>query len=123
MAQDLDTATGEYNQPFVTSAMKLVSGYRRLQGFVYRAGDARFAGLTAAAAIARAAADPNCLMINRNQGSGTRLLIDRMLGGAQPPGYAVQARNHNAVVAAVRQGRADWGVAISAVARVASSAK
>jgi len=112
----LDTATGEYNQPFVTSAMKLVSGYRRLQGFVYRAGDARFAGLTAAAAIARAAADPNCLMINRNQGSGTRLLIDRMLGGAQPPGYAVQARNHNAVVAAVRQGRADWGVAISAVA-------
>jgi putative molybdopterin biosynthesis protein len=56
-------------------------------------------------------------MINRNQGSGTRLLIDRVLGGTQPPGYAVQARNHNAVAAAILQGRADWGVAVESVAR------
>ena len=40
-------------------------------------------------------------MVNRNQGSGTRALIDRLLGGARPPGYAVQPRNHNAVAAAV----------------------
>jgi putative molybdopterin biosynthesis protein len=56
-------------------------------------------------------------MINRNQGSGTRILIDRALQGARPAGYAVQARNHNAVAAAVLQGRADWGVAIETVAR------
>jgi putative molybdopterin biosynthesis protein len=55
-------------------------------------------------------------MVNRNQGSGTRILIDRLLGGAQPPGYPVQARSHNAVAAAVAQGRADWGVAIAWVA-------
>ena len=29
----------------------------------------------------------------------------------------MQARNHNAVAAAVLQGRADWGVAIESVAR------
>ena len=56
-------------------------------------------------------------MVNRNQGSGTRALIDRLLGGARPPGYAVQPRNHNAVAAAVRQGRADWGVTLDTVAR------
>ena len=39
-----------------------------------------------------------------------------LLGGVHPSGYAVQARNHNAVAAAVVQERADWGVAIQTVA-------
>ena len=56
-------------------------------------------------------------MVNRNQGSGTRALIDRLLGGAKPSGYAVQPRNHNAVAAAVVQGRADWGVTLDIIAR------
>ena len=64
--------------------------------------------------------DPSCVMVNRNSGSGTRVLIDRLLAGATPPGYAVQPRNHNAVAAAVAQGRADWGVCIESVARQAS---
>ena len=55
-------------------------------------------------------------MVNRNQGSGTRILIDRLLAGARPSGYAIQPRSHNAVAAAVAQGRADWGVAIRRVA-------
>jgi putative molybdopterin biosynthesis protein len=55
-------------------------------------------------------------MVNRNAGSGTRILIDRLLAGAQPPGYAVQPRSHTAVAAAVVQGRADWGVTIRGVA-------
>jgi putative molybdopterin biosynthesis protein len=55
-------------------------------------------------------------MVNRNQGSGTRILIDGLLKGAEPPGYWNQPRSHNAVAAAVAQGRADWGVAISSVA-------
>jgi putative molybdopterin biosynthesis protein len=42
-----------------------------------------------------------------------------MLAGAQPPGYAVQPRSHNAVAAAIAQGRADWGVCIETVARQA----
>ena len=56
-------------------------------------------------------------MMNRNAGSGTRILIDRALAGATPPGYAVQPRNHHAVAAAVAQQRADWGVCIESVAR------
>jgi len=60
--------------------------------------------------------DAGCIMVNRNQGSGTRILIDQLLDGAKPTGYAVQARNHNAVAAAVTQERADWGVAIQNVA-------
>jgi putative molybdopterin biosynthesis protein len=58
-------------------------------------------------------------MINRNSGSGTRLVIDQLLSGARPPGYAVQPRSHHAVAAAVRQGRADWGVCIASVAHSA----
>jgi putative molybdopterin biosynthesis protein len=84
---------------------------------VYRKHDARFEGRTAAEAIAAAATDPSCVMVNRNQGSGTRAVIDRLLGGRKPPGYAVQPRNHNAVAAAVLQGRADWGVTLDTIAR------
>jgi putative molybdopterin biosynthesis protein len=58
-----------------------------------------------------------CVLVNRNAGSGTRVLIDQLLGGQRPEGYAVQPRSHNAVAAAVAQQRADWGVAIERVAR------
>jgi putative molybdopterin biosynthesis protein len=113
----LDAQTGEYNRPFLTPGLELVSGYRRSQGIVYRTGDRRFEGRTAAEIVALAQQDPDCLMVNRNQGSGTRILIDRLLNGSKPSGYAVQPSNHNAVTAAIVQGRADWGVAIEAVAR------
>lgn len=112
----MDPATGEYNRPFLAEGLRLVTGYRRLQGVVFRRGDARFEGLAARDAIARAAADPSCLVVNRNPGSGTRILLDSVLGGARPAGYANQARTHNAVAAAVAQRRADWGVAIRPVA-------
>jgi putative molybdopterin biosynthesis protein len=122
----LDPATGEYNRPFVTPSLELISGYGRLQGVVFRKGDARFEGRDAAAAVATALDDPDCVMVNRNQGSGTRALIDGLLRRAgpsgpavHPPGYAVQPRNHNAVATAVAQGRADWGVTLDTVARAA----
>jgi putative molybdopterin biosynthesis protein len=104
----LDAASGEYNRPYLTPDLDLIRGYGRLQGIVYRPGDERFEGRGAAEAIASALADPSCVMVNRNQGSGTRVLIDRLLNGQKPAGYAVQPRNHNAVAAAVAQGRADW---------------
>jgi len=115
----LDPQTGEYNRPFLTPALALVPGYRRLQGIVFRRGDTRFEDRTAQEAIEHAIRDPACIMVNRNQGSGTRVLIDRLLGGAKPHGYAVQPRNHNAVAAAVVQGRADWGMTLDTVARAA----
>jgi len=113
----LDPNTGEYNTPFLTPGLELVPGYGRQQGIVFRRGDRRFENRTADDAVATALADPDCLMVNRNQGSGTRVLIDRLLGGARPHGYAVQPRNHNAVAAAVAQRRADWGLTLETVAR------
>jgi putative molybdopterin biosynthesis protein len=151
----LDPATNTYNRPFLNDDLLLISGYGRLQGVVFRAGDSRFEGKTIAEAVATALADPNCVLVNRNRGSGTRILIDRLLSapsplggegwgegresatiarlspphphplspevgerGARPhpPGYLTEVRSHNAVVAAVAQGRADWGVAIAPAA-------
>ncbi|HEY7191333.1 MAG TPA: molybdopterin biosynthesis protein [Vicinamibacterales bacterium] len=112
----LDSKTGEYNKPFLTPALGLIPGYGRLQGIVFRTGDARFEGRTPVDAIAAATSDPTCVIVNRNQGSGTRALIDEWLGGARPAGYAVQPRNHNAVAAAIVQRRADWGVTLDTIA-------
>jgi putative molybdopterin biosynthesis protein len=115
----MDAQTGEYNRPFLTADMELIPGYGRMQGVVFRPDDARFAGArTAQEAVAAALADARCVMVNRNAGSGTRILIDGLLGGARPAGYAVQTKSHNAVATAVAQGRADWGLAIDTVARM-----
>jgi putative molybdopterin biosynthesis protein len=113
----MDPATGAYNRPLLTPELELIEGYRRLQGIVFRKGDGRFIGRSAQEAIAAAAADPDCIMVNRNAGSGTRILIDRLLAGAKPAGYWSQPKSHNAVAVAVAQNRADWGVAIESVAR------
>jgi putative molybdopterin biosynthesis protein len=116
----LDPKTGEYNRHLLQPGLALVRGWRRMQGLLFRTGDRRFEGRSAEDAIKAALADPDCLMVNRNAGAGTRILIDRMLGGARPPGYSNQPRSHNAVAAAVAQGRADWGIAIEPVARLYS---
>jgi putative molybdopterin biosynthesis protein len=130
-----DPDSGVYNRPFLSDAVELIEGYGRVQGIVFRRDDARFAGRTleeietliagwGAPADSRdertrvgTAHPTGIVMVNRNQGSGTRILIDRLLGGAKPPGYAVQPTNHTAVAAAVAQGRADWGVAIESAAK------
>jgi putative molybdopterin biosynthesis protein len=112
----MDPETGEYNRPLLSEELDLIPGYGRMQGIVFRRGDRRFEGKTPEKAVREALADATCTMINRNAGSGTRILIDQLLDGAQPPGYAVQAKSHNAVATAVAQGRADWGMAIVTVA-------
>lgn len=112
----MEPTSGVYNTPFLSAGMRLLPGWTRLQGLVFRAGDARFEGRPIAGAIAAALADPDCIMVNRNQGAGTRTLIDGLLAGQRPAGYWNQPRSHHAVAAAVAQGRADWGVAIRPVA-------
>jgi molybdenum cofactor synthesis domain-containing protein len=112
-----DEKTESYNTPFLMAGLELVPGWRRMQGIVFRLGDVRFEGLSAQDAVRAASADPACIMVNRNQGAGTRILIDRLLGSARPDGYWNQPRSHNAVAAAVAQHRADWGMTIAPVAR------
>jgi len=114
----MEPESGRYNEHLLTPGVALVRGWQRMQGFVYRAGDARFEGKAAEDALAAALADPDIHMVNRNAGAGTRILIDKLLNGARPPGYANQPRSHNAVAAAVAQGRADWGIAIGPVAQL-----
>lgn len=124
----LDPETGAYNLPFVPDGCDLVPGYGRMQGLVARPGDPRFADLPAADAFRLPALvrDPDVFLVNRNRGSGTRLLIDALLAdlgpGPRPSGYAHEARSHSGVAACVAQGRADWGVAISTVAHDAGLA-
>lgn len=113
----LDPATGEYNVSFLSDDLEFIPGYGRVQGIVYRPGDQRFENRTIEEVIAHVVSDRDCVMVNRNRGSGTRILVDKLLAGARPSGYAIQATNHNAVAAAVAQVRADWGLAIESVAR------
>jgi putative molybdopterin biosynthesis protein len=114
----VDPATGIYNRHLLAPGLALVPGWKRMQGFVFRPGDKRFEDGSAGDAIKAALADPAVLMVNRNAGSGTRVLVDSLLAGARPAGYANQPRSHNAVAAAVAQNRADWGVCIEPVAKM-----
>ena len=114
-----DEKSETYNTPFLADGLELVPGWRRMQGIVFRKGDRRFEGLSAQDAVRAALADPTCIMVNRNRGAGTRILIDKLLGNARPDGYWNQPRSHNAVAAAVAQHRADWGMTIAPVAHEA----
>lgn len=113
----MDPATGEYNRPLINSALTLVPGYGRMQGFVFRHDDPRFEGKSLDQAVKTALRERSCVMVNRNAGSGTRIIVDKLLGDAKPTGFGTQTKSHNAVAVAVSQGRADWGVAIDTVAR------
>lgn len=107
----LDPDTGRYNEPFLGEGLRLLPGYVRMQGVVTRADERR--------ELPELLADPALRMVSRNRGAGTRVLIDRILEGRRPPGFAYEPRSHFAVAAAVAQKRADWGVTIETVARQA----
>ncbi|HET7804025.1 MAG TPA: molybdopterin biosynthesis protein [Pseudolabrys sp.] len=114
----IDSATGQYNKHLVGPGLALVPGWRRMQGVVFRPGDKRFEGRSAREALKIVLADDSALMVNRNVGAGTRVLMERLLDGVRPAGYANQPKSHNAVAAAIAQGRADWSLAIEPVAKL-----
>ena len=114
----IDPVSGKYNVHLATPGLSLVPGWRRMQGILFRPGDERFEGKGVKEALAAILADETALMVSRNAGAGTRVLIDKLLDGARPPGYANQPKSHNAVAAAIAQGRADWGLAIEPVAKL-----
>ena len=113
----LDPATDRYNEPLLGPGLRLLRGYVRMQGVATRADETRD--------TAALLADASLRMVNRNRGSGTRVLIDALLDGAadaegnarRPAGFAYEPRSHYAVAAAIAQKRADWGVTIEPVAR------
>ncbi len=65
------------------------------------------------------------VIINRNKGSGTRVLLDKLLKekGVNEPeklikGYTYEVKTHSAVATAILQGRADAGISLRAMAEL-----
>jgi putative molybdopterin biosynthesis protein len=114
----LDEASNQYNRHLLTPELDLIKGYRRSQGLLFRKDDSRFALVKQnfEETIRQLMEDKNVRMINRNLGSGTRVLLDRLLLEQRPSGFFQEAKSHNSVAAAIAQKRADWGIAIHSVA-------
>jgi putative molybdopterin biosynthesis protein len=117
----LDEETGEYNLPYVQRllpdrAVVLVNLVYREQGLIVPPGNPK--GITRLDDLLR----PDVLFVNRQEGSGTRVLLDyqlKQLGGdpMQVRGYQREEHTHLAVAAAVQSGAADVGLGILAAAR------
>jgi len=114
----LDENAGEYNRHLLTPELYLQKGYRRSQGLLFRKDDSNFTDFKSdfENAIQQLINNPEVRMINRNRGSGTRILLDHLLTDQRPAGFFQEAKSHNSVAAAISQNRADWGIAIRSVA-------
>ena len=116
----LDESTGEYNLAFIRRFLKgrsivVVNLVQRIQGLILPRGNPR--NISALADLA----GRDVAFINRQRGSGTRLLLDYKLAqlGVEPgdiQGYDREEYTHLAVAAAVAGGRADAGLGILSAA-------
>ncbi|MEM0160699.1 MAG: molybdopterin biosynthesis protein [Thermoplasmata archaeon] len=116
----LDKNSLKYNEylleKYGLSNCNLISGYKRMQGIVFKKQN------PFNIKSIKDLVDQSLIFINRNQGSGTRTLIDYYLEqiyGSEFKnitknirGYKNEAKTHSAVGAAIAQGRADIGIAI-----------
>jgi putative molybdopterin biosynthesis protein len=106
---------------------KLIGSHSRTLGFMHRHDAPRapksVADLAPVSGGADAAAPAAPRFVNRQPGSGTRLLIDHLLNqagidAAQIAGYATHVEStHVAVAVAVASGQADVGIGVEAAAR------
>ena len=114
----LDADTGDYNRTYVEQYLpkvptSLVTLVHREQGLIVPPGNPK--NIQTINDLAR----PDVLLINRQRGSGTRLLLDYHLkeSGLQSQnvkGYTREEYTHLTVAAAVASGAADVGVGIRA---------
>ncbi len=123
----LDPDSKTYNVPYVARYrdIVLVSGYRRRIVLAFKRGNPkRITSL-------RDALRNDIRFVNRNRGSGTRVLIDLMLQNVAEElgigfsdlvkrinGYTYEVSSHTGVAAAIAQGRADMGLCIEYAARI-----
>ena len=117
----LDTTTGEYNLPAVREYLPqlplvVMSFVRREQGLMVQRGNPK--GLHDLRDLLR----PDVVFVNRQPGSGTRLLLDYHLQRmgivpAEIQGYERSEFSHLNVAMAVKTGAADVGLGILAAAR------
>lgn len=120
---------GVYNETFlryygIRDAI-LVKGYLREQGLIIRKGNPK--NISGFQDLLR----EEVRFVNRNKGSGTRVLTDiylqelaKKLGlsfeelKGRIKGYEIEAKTHDAIAFAVASGRADVGVGIKSVAKI-----
>jgi len=117
----LDPETGDYNRTYVAQYLPgrevvLVTLVGRTQGLIVAPGNPK--GITSFEELAR----EDVRFVNRQRGSGTRLLLDYELGqrSVAPDliaGYDREEYTHLAVAAAVASGVADCGLGVLAAAR------
>ena len=122
----LDEKTGTYNIPFIKNDknLVLVKGYKRRQGILYR----KDTWIKPDTKLSEIVYDKKLRIINRNQGSGTRVLFDLLLKSIgkneeefekikqEINGYNRESKSHNAVAASIATLKADWGIGIESVA-------
>lgn len=119
----LDPESGEYNKSYLRKYFEkdevtLIRGVGRTQGFMVAAGNPHKAkGVGAAGSGLR--------YVNRQGGSGTRILFDYLLrkNGISPDdvnGYEREETTHTAVAAQIAAGSADLGLGILSAAKIYS---
>ncbi len=125
----LDPETWEYNIPFIRKfsledKISLIRGYIREQGLILPKGNPR--GIKSLRDLLEKG---DITFINRNKGSGTRILFDALLkreaeslnisfkdAVKRIKGYWSEAKSHSAVAAAVYYGLADVGLGVKTAA-------
>lgn len=117
----LDEATGQYNVPFIKRLMPekkviLINLVYRIQGLIVKKGNPK--NIRGFEDLIR----EDVIFINRQSGSGTRLLLDKHLKelGISPSlikGYDKDEYTHMGIASAVLTGRADVGLGILASAQ------
>lgn len=126
----LDEKTGEYNLPFIDKwnmreKITLIKGYTRLQGlYVPKGNPKRIKNL-------KDLLNKEITFLNRNKGSGTRILLDILLSKLNLQdnlsqknmkkllkGFSTVAYSHSATANAVAQGRVDVSIGIKIYANL-----
>ena len=124
----LDPKTGTYNvlaikQVDVKNELLLFRGYSREQGIITAPNNPK------KIETIKDLVTKNIRFVNRNEGSGTRILFDHLLSQLskelgepisnlknQINGYRLTAKSHTAVAARIKQGMADAGIGLRYVA-------
>lgn len=116
----LDTQSGEYNKSYVEKYLpegsaELIKGVGRIQGLMVKKGNPL--GIKGFPDIAR------CTYVNRQLGSGTRILCDYLINKygmnkSKIEGYRNEEFTHTAVAALIASGNADCGLGIYSAAKM-----
>jgi len=116
----LDEETGLYNTPYIDKYLsgqaELIKGVKREQGLIIENGNPK--NINSIRDLAR----KDVCFVNRQRGSGTRILTDFLLKkeGIETgaiKGYDRDMTTHMAVAAAVKSGTADVGVGVYSAAK------